>query len=125
MSGPYTDDSHLNRRLEPCDWICTDSTSPTETSMSSLRSEINERFISLGEYDRISATLAERLQACGWFDHTKLIASKLVREGRATDFESLLQAVSDGGLERIPDEIRSEILWMIKLFLQTIVHVER
>ncbi|KAG5518605.1 hypothetical protein PMAC_003002 [Pneumocystis sp. 'macacae'] len=98
-------------------------TVPTETIVN-LRAQINQKLVESGAYERISSHLVKRLHECGWYSDMKDHTLFKVRHQEKPNFENLVKEIEPKGLATVPEDLKVEILGMIKDFLEEIVTIE-
>lgn len=59
------------------------------SNIDQLKSQIQEKLIESGEYDRISALLKQKLAENGWFDNIKKLANDEINNQQDPNFEKL------------------------------------
>ncbi|KAG4304859.1 hypothetical protein PORY_001912 [Pneumocystis oryctolagi] len=98
---------------------------PIDT-ISNLRAQVNQKFVESGAYERISISshLAKRLHECGWYSDMKDHTFFKVRHQEKPNFEILVKEIEQKGLSTVPEDLKNEVLGMIKKFLEEIVAVE-
>ncbi|KAK9456852.1 transcription factor e(y)2-domain-containing protein [Dipodascopsis uninucleata] len=85
------------------------------------KAKVHQKLIDSGEYERISTHLRQKLVEAGWYQKVNELAAGNIRSQESPNFEKLVNEVEPRALAMIPDEIKIEILNMIKNFLETIV----
>ncbi|KAK9471482.1 transcription factor e(y)2-domain-containing protein [Dipodascopsis tothii] len=86
-----------------------------------IRAQVNQKLIESGEYERMSKHLKKRLSEAGWFVEVNALATDNVRRQDTPNFEALVADVEARALELVPDEIKIEILRMIKQFIEGVI----
>ncbi|KTW27987.1 hypothetical protein T552_01851 [Pneumocystis carinii B80] len=96
---------------------------PTETIVD-LRAQVSQRLVESGVYERILLYLNKRLHECGWYSDMKNHALFKVRHQEKPNFEDLVKEIERKGLATVPEDLKIEVLGMIKKFLEEVVTIE-
>ncbi|KTW29924.1 uncharacterized protein T551_01868 [Pneumocystis jirovecii RU7] len=96
---------------------------PGETIVN-LRAQVNQKLVESGAYERISSHLAKRLHECGWYSDMKDHTLFKVRHQEKPNFEALVKEIEPKGLATVPEDLKTEVLGMIRKFLEEVVTVD-
>ncbi|KAK9477349.1 transcription factor e(y)2-domain-containing protein [Lipomyces japonicus] len=86
-----------------------------------IREKVHEKLIESGEYERISSILRQKLLETGWYDKVNELAYDKLKAQENPNFEKLVNDIEPKSLALISDDIKIEILTMIKTFLETVI----
>lgn len=83
------------------------------------KNRLNEKLQNSGEIEKLKQTLRDRLQTCGWTDQMKTICKEKVRNQdiESVTIDELVQQVTPLGRDRVPAEVKQEILHQLRNFL--------
>ncbi|KAK9380347.1 transcription factor e(y)2-domain-containing protein [Kockiozyma suomiensis] len=88
---------------------------------SQIRAKVHQKLVESGEYERISTHLRQKLVESGWYDQVNQLASEKLRFQDNPNFDKLVDDIEPKALDSVPDEIKLDVLNMIKNFLDGIV----
>ncbi|KAF8521133.1 transcription factor e(y)2-domain-containing protein [Gautieria morchelliformis] len=80
--------------------------------------EVHGRLVQTGEWDRILALLAQKLNESGWIDDLRHKGKETARGLEPLKFRTLLEQVEPHAHASIPLAIKQEILNLITQFLE-------
>jgi len=85
-----------------------------------FKERLNQKLQNSGEIERLKKTLRERLQNCGWTDQMKSICKDKVRNQNieSVTIDELVQQVTPLGRDKVPSEVKQEILLKLRQFLE-------
>lgn len=85
-----------------------------------FKNRLNEKLQNSGEIEQLKQTLRERLQSCGWTDQMKKICKEKVRNQNieSVTIDELVQQVTPLGRDKVPAEVKQEILLKLRNFLE-------
>jgi enhancer of yellow 2 transcription factor len=85
-----------------------------------FKSRLNTKLQNSGEIERLKQLLRERLETSGWTDQMKSICKEKVRNQsiEQVTIDELVQQVTPLGRDKVPAEIKQEILLKLRTFLE-------
>ncbi|KAG0644111.1 hypothetical protein HOY80DRAFT_942784 [Tuber brumale] len=88
-----------------------------------LRAEVNRRLLESGELERLEALFLDLLRGSGWYENTKNTCAEKLRSGELAGggFNRLTEEVERECRERVPEEVRVEMVKAIKKVLEGMV----
>ncbi|KAK9464952.1 transcription factor e(y)2-domain-containing protein [Lipomyces arxii] len=87
---------------------------------SKVKAKIHQKLVESGEYERISTLLRQKLIETGWYEQVRELATERMRAQESSNFDKLVDDVELSALSLVSDEVKIEILNMIKTFLEGI-----
>jgi len=86
------------------------------------RQRINQKFTESGEKERLQELLRVRLIECGWRDEVKDHARLIVKEKGVDNVtvDDLIAELTPRGRSSVPDDVKKELLELIKAYLMEI-----
>ncbi|KAF8582390.1 hypothetical protein K439DRAFT_1413322 [Ramaria rubella] len=84
-----------------------------------LYREVHRRLVQTGEWDRILALLALKLNESGWVDELRHRGKEAARNLDPLKFHALLEQVESHAQATTPLAIKQEIMKLITQFLET------
>ncbi|CAN6623948.1 transcription and mRNA export factor Sus1p [Trichomonascus vanleenenianus] len=82
-----------------------------------LQAAVINRMLESGEYDRMKKILRTRLRETGWFDEVNEMALEELSGLDDPNFERISKKLEPQALNIVPEDIKLEMLKMIKTFL--------
>ncbi|KAG4300732.1 hypothetical protein PCK1_003161 [Pneumocystis canis] len=95
-----------------------------EETIVNLRAQVNQKLVESGAYERILSHLSMKLHECGWYSDMKDHTFFKVRHQEKPNFEALVKEIEPKGLATVPEDLKTEVLEMIKKFLEEILIIE-
>lgn len=87
-----------------------------------IKSQIQDRLISSGNYDIINKQLKLQLYESGWFDKVSQLTNQELQENDSgTNFDQLFAFVKPRAEELVPSAVKEDILEKIKDYLEGII----
>eukprot|EP01039_Chlorochromonas_danica_P010989 gene10991-12236_t len=85
-----------------------------------IRDTIMAKLVESGEKDKLKEMLRERLVQCGWRDELKEYCKDVIRKKglEKVTVEELVAEITPHGRATVPEEVKTELLKRIRLFLQ-------
>ncbi|TDL20429.1 hypothetical protein BD410DRAFT_790913 [Rickenella mellea] len=83
-----------------------------------LYSQIHKRMVESGEWNRIYATLADKLNELGWIDELRHQGKEQARNMHPLQFSTLFADLDAHAQASVPLAVKQEIIGLIKSFVE-------
>lgn len=88
-----------------------------------IKAQIQQALVQSGQYERISNQLNQLLLDDGWIDKVQQMTREEMNKSDSTNFVEILNKVEPRALDMVNDQTKTEILELIKSFLNDIIEV--